>query len=266
MSLRLAVWKAGAAALAILVLAGCDALPGRPRQTNRSALPSHITAFTELYGQFCAGCHGADGRLGAARPLNDPVYLALVPRDRLRQIIAQSVPGTMMPAFAASAGGALTEAQIDALVGEMLSRWGGPSGLSPPPDVPLPPYDGEAGDPQRGEEVYAAACAECHGSEGKGGPKGGPIADAAYLALVSDQALRTAVIAGRIDLGMPDWRGDIPGQPLTPQQIADVVAWLAAQRRPVMGRSASAPGAGADDTEGFDAQEVREDGDAARQR
>jgi hypothetical protein len=65
------------------------------------------------------------------------------------------------------------------------------------------------------------------------------VVDAAYLALVSDQALRTAVIAGRTDLGMPDWREDIPGQPLTPQQISDVVAWLAARRGPVVGRSGS---------------------------
>jgi mono/diheme cytochrome c family protein len=89
--------------------------------------------------------------------------------------------------------------------------------------------------------VYAASCAGCHGAEGRGGSKGGPVVDPAYLALVSDQALRTAVIAGRTDLGMPDWRGDAAGRPLTPQQISDVVAWLASQRRPPAGR----PGAGA---------------------
>jgi cytochrome c oxidase cbb3-type subunit 3/ubiquinol-cytochrome c reductase cytochrome c subunit len=38
---------------------------------------------------------------------------------------------------------------------------------------------------------------------------------------------------------MPDWREDIPGQPLTPQQISDVVAWLTSQRQPVVGRSGS---------------------------
>jgi cytochrome c oxidase cbb3-type subunit 3/ubiquinol-cytochrome c reductase cytochrome c subunit len=65
------------------------------------------------------------------------------------------------------------------------------------------------------------------------------VADASYLALVSDQYLRTTVIAGRIDLGMPDWRGYTPGQPLTSREIADVVAWLIAQRRPVPGRPAS---------------------------
>jgi cytochrome c oxidase cbb3-type subunit 3/ubiquinol-cytochrome c reductase cytochrome c subunit len=60
------------------------------------------------------------------------------------------------------------------------------------------------------------------------------------LALVTDQYLRTTVIAGRVDLGMPDWRGYLAGQALTAQQIADVVAWLAAQRRSVPGRPVQA--------------------------
>jgi cytochrome c oxidase cbb3-type subunit 3/ubiquinol-cytochrome c reductase cytochrome c subunit len=53
---------------------------------------------------------------------------------------------------------------------------------------------------------------------------------------VSDQYLRTTVIAGRTDLGMPDWRGYVQGQPLTGQQVSDVVTWLASERRPVTGR------------------------------
>src|SRR2546426_7252644 len=57
-----------------------------------------------------------------------------------------------------------------------------------------------------------------------------------YLALVSDQGLRTTVIVGRPDLGMPDWRGYVRGQPLSPEHVADVTAWLVAQRRPVPGR------------------------------
>jgi mono/diheme cytochrome c family protein len=235
--------------LALLTLAGCDAMPGRPRQSDRPVLPSEVTAFTALYGQHCAGCHGADGRLGAARPLNDPIYLALVPQERLRQIIAQGVPGTAMPAFVASAGGTLTEAQIGALLSGMLGRWGQ---LSAVKDLALPPYaTTEAvaggvspGDPERGWEVYAVACAGCHGADGRGGRQGGSVVDAAYLALVSDQALRTAVVAGRTDLGMPDWRGDVPGQPLTPQQIVDVVAWLASHRVPVIGRASPTAQAG----------------------
>ncbi len=223
-----------------LVLVACDSLPGRPNMAKREGLPSQVMAFDALYKRNCAGCHGADGRLGAARPLNDPVYLALVSADRLRKIIREGVPGTLMPALGASAGGDLTDAQIDALATAMVARWGRPDAAQ---GVTLPPYEVQAdrsspATMERGALIYASACARCHGAEGKGGPKAGSIVDPSYLALVSDQSLRTTVIAGRPDLGKPDWREDIPGQPLTPQQIADLVAWIAGQRRPVPGRPA----------------------------
>jgi cytochrome c oxidase cbb3-type subunit III len=242
MSRRGATYVIAVMAPVMMALVGCDAMPGRPQPADQPTLPSQVMGFAELYGQSCAGCHGTDGRLGAARPLHDPIYLTLVPPDRLRLIVAQGVPGTAMPGFAPAAGGPLTEAQVDALLHEMLKRWTHPS---PSPGVPLPPYAAEdavangsgPGDPEQGLKVYAEACASCHGAEGKGGAKGGSVVDAAYLSLVSDQALRTAVIAGRTDLGMPDWRSYIPGQPLTAQQISDVVAWLVSQRQPVVGRS-----------------------------
>jgi mono/diheme cytochrome c family protein len=244
MTRRISTIIVASAAMAVFVLLGCDAMPGRPRQAAQPLLPSQVMAFSTLYGQNCAGCHGAEGNLGAARPLNDPLYLALVGADRLRQIIAQGVPGTSMPGFAADAGGALTEPQINALVSEMLKYWNRPSRVL---EVPLPPYDAAGaiingsgpGHPDQGSKVFTEACARCHGADGNGGDTGGSVVDAAYLTLVSDQALRTAVIAGRTDLGMPDWREDIPGQPLTPQQISDVVAWLAARREPVVGRQVS---------------------------
>ena len=102
----------------------------------------------------------------------------------------------------------------------------------------MPAYDtkAESGDAERGKAVYAAACASCHGPDGRGGPKGGAVTDPSYLSLVSDQYLRTTVIAGRTDLGMPDWRGVAAGQALSGAQISDVVAWLVSERRPVPGR------------------------------
>lgn len=224
-----------------LGFAACDALPGRPAVANREVVPSQVTTFDVLYGRNCAGCHGADGRLGAARSLNDPVYLALVSADRLRTIIGEGVAGTSMPAFRNRSGGDLTDAQVDALAKGMLSRWGRADAVA---STTVPPYEGPgkgpgAGDRERGAVVFASACARCHGPEGKGGPTTGSIVDPSYLALVSDQSLRTTVIAGRPDLGKPDWRNDLPGQPLTPQQISDLVAWLVSHRRPVPGRPES---------------------------
>jgi cytochrome c oxidase cbb3-type subunit 3/ubiquinol-cytochrome c reductase cytochrome c subunit len=54
--------------------------------------------------------------------------------------------------------------------------------------------------------------------------------DGSFLGLVSDQGLRTTIIAGRPDIGQPDWKSDVSGRPLTAQDVSDVVAWLAAQR------------------------------------
>jgi cytochrome c oxidase cbb3-type subunit 3/ubiquinol-cytochrome c reductase cytochrome c subunit len=59
--------------------------------------------------------------------------------------------------------------------------------------------------------------------------KVGSIVDESYLALVSDQALRSFTIAGLPAGVMPDWRTDA-AVPMTDQQITDVVAWLATKR------------------------------------
>ena len=68
----------------------------------------------------------------------------------------------------------------------------------------------------------------------RAGRRAGSIVDPAYLALVSDQALRTTVIAGRPDLGMPDWRE------LHRRSAADAPADL---RRRGLARRATAAGA-----------------------
>jgi cytochrome c oxidase cbb3-type subunit 3/ubiquinol-cytochrome c reductase cytochrome c subunit len=224
--------------LLALSLAGCDIPPGGAgARDQRETPPTQVATFHALYSQQCAGCHGRDGRLGAARPLNDAVYLALVPAPRLRQVIAEGVPGTAQAAFAMSAGGALTDEQIDALVQGLLATWARPDATQ---GVSVPPYAAKLGDPERGSAVFAAACASCHGADGGGGAKARSVVDPSYLALVSDQYLRTTVIAGRADLGMPDWRGQIAGRALSPAEISDVVAWLVTKRTPVPGR----PGGG----------------------
>ena len=47
---------------------GCDRLPGRPTESERPLRPSEVTEFAVLYGENCAGCHGADasGDVGPA--------------------------------------------------------------------------------------------------------------------------------------------------------------------------------------------------------
>jgi mono/diheme cytochrome c family protein len=196
--------------------------------------PDRVTDFNSLYAQNCSGCHGPDGKGGAAIGLGDPVYLAFADAATIRRVTADGVAGTSMPAFAQHSGGMLTDAQIDVIVGGIRTRWAKPDITR---DVGAPPYAAQSpGDPKRGAYVYAAYCSSCHGAEGHGGPRASSVTDGSYLALVSDQYLRTNVLAGRPELGAPDWRGDVPGKPMAAVDISDVVAWLAAQREQFPGQ------------------------------
>ena len=220
--------------VAVLALVGCNRMPGRPRPGPEVVRPDEVLDFNTLYKPNCSGCHGAEGRGGPAVSLADPVYLGLVDDATLRRVTANGVPGTPMPAFARSAGGTLTDPQIDVLVQESRARWAKPGalgGASPPSYLASAP-----GDAGRGAEVYETFCASCHGPDGKGRDKAGSIVDGSYLALVSDQGLRTTVIVGVPDLGAPDWQSDVPGRPMSAQEISDVVAWLVARRQQFPGQ------------------------------
>jgi mono/diheme cytochrome c family protein len=225
------------AVAAILTLAGCDGLPGRPSVREEVVRPEQVLNFDTLYKQICSGCHGADGKGGASIALRDPVYLAIADDATIRKVAAGGVPGTQMIPFAQSKGGMLTDDQIGVLVQGIRAV---ARADVPRADVPrdgLPPYATQSpGDPQRGAAVYATFCARCHGPNGQGGKGGSSIADGAYLSLVSDQYLRTIVIAGRPELGAPDWRGDVTGRAMSAAEISDVIAWLTS-RRPSSQRS-----------------------------
>jgi mono/diheme cytochrome c family protein len=210
---------------ALAVTTACDA--HRPADPEVIA-PDKITNFSLLYSRNCAGCHGSDGKGGAAIGLGDPVYLAIADDSSIRRVTAEGVPGTSMPAFAQHSGGALTDDQVNFIVRGIRTRWARPDalrGANPPPYAAQSP-----GDSKRGAAVYGIYCSSCHGDQGHGGKQASSIVDGSFLALVSDQYLRTAVIAGRPELGAPDWRGDVPGRPMSPEDVSDVVAWLVAQR------------------------------------
>lgn len=227
-----------AALLSVIVLSGCGSPPGQPGTSPEVLAPAEVADFRALYVENCAGCHGAEGRGGAAMALADPVYLAIADDASIRKVIANGVKGTSMPSFAQSAGGMLTDKQIDILITEMRSRWGKPGildGTNPPSYAAK-----SAGNAQQGEVAYGTYCASCHGTQGQGGHKGSAITNDSFLALVSDQGLRTIVIAGRPELGAPDWRGNAPGKPMSDEEITDVVAWMASHRVQTPGQPYSA--------------------------
>src|ERR1700738_1623430 len=171
---------------AVLLCAACDSASGRPGPDSELVSPDQIMQFDILYAQNCAGCHGTGGNGGAAIALRDPVFLAIADDSAIHNVTSNGVRGTPMPAFAQSAGGMLTDRQIDALVRGIRS-WAKPNALrdtTPPPYAALAP-----GDAQRGADAYRTFCFSCHGADGRGASKASSIVDGSYLTLVSDQQL-----------------------------------------------------------------------------
>jgi len=215
------------AVLSLVLLSACSAPNGQPLTGSEPVAPSQIADFGTLYAQNCAACHGAEGRGGASIALANPVYLAIVDQNALHNVVANGVHGTSMPAFAQSAGGALTDRQLTILADQIEARWSRPQEFA---EVILPPYSADPGDPEQGHAVFNGYCSRCHGADGTGASKGASVVDPGFLALVSDQSLRSSVIAGRADQNVPDWRSDSPDHAMTPQEISDVVAWLSSHR------------------------------------
>ncbi|HUN84188.1 MAG TPA: c-type cytochrome [Terracidiphilus sp.] len=225
-------------ALALLALSaasldGCGHVPGDP--PNSIPRPTDVTDFATLYSENCSACHGVNGQNGPAIDLANPEYQALVDDAALRKWISGGMPGTEMAAFAQSAGGMLAERQVNALITGMRRHWLQSNffrGATPPAYA-----QSETGDPSRGQQDYQARCAVCHS------PSSQQIISPNYLSLVGNQALRSVIIAGRPDIGQPDWRHDGPGAkattPLSAEEVDDIVSYLGSLRNPAPEQAAS---------------------------
>jgi cytochrome c oxidase cbb3-type subunit 3 len=217
------------AAVLLSALTGCGAFAGHPRVEQPPVRPEDVMDFHALFEQNCQACHGAGGQNGPAMDLANPEFQALVDDNTLREIISNGLKGTQMPAWSHEAGGMLTDRQIGAIIAGMRQEWAKPNaygGATPPPfEQP------QGGDVKHGQQAYQARCASCH----KGSDRE-QVTSPVYLSLVSDQALRSIIIAGRPDIGQPDWRHDTAngaeGQPLSGQDVTDIVAWLGSLRNP----------------------------------
>lgn len=215
-------------ALFALASVGCNHLPGKPGFRPETQRPDQTQDFAVLYKTNCSACHGEQGKNGPSFPLNNPVYLTWAGQDMLRGIVSNGVAHRLMPAFGQSAGGMLTDRQVEAIVNGIMTHWGQPNvliGQNPPAYAAT-----TQGDAVQGKVVFQTYCAQCHGAYGKGLSGTGSIVDPSYLALISSRGLRDIVVAGMRGENMPDWRGDIAGKPMTDKEVTDVVAWLVSQR------------------------------------
>jgi mono/diheme cytochrome c family protein len=220
-----------------LALAGCRSAPGRPLPGSEAIRPDQVLDFPTLYAENCAACHGEHCQNGAAISLANPVYLAYAGAADVQRITSDGVAGTLMPPFAKSKGGMLTDRQIAVLVQGMMNAWAKPAAED---GEPVPAYTASGpGKAVNGEQVFTSFCARCHGADGTGstvaGGQAGSLVDPAYLALISDAGLRSILVAGQPEQGMPNYLSD-GSRPLTEPEITDAVAFLAQHRTATPGQ------------------------------
>jgi mono/diheme cytochrome c family protein len=188
---------------------------GKPSIDDKPLTPSEILDFDTLYAQRCAGCHGNDGVGSGSIALHDPALLTIIDKETLRTIIRDG-RGELMPSFQANTGNPLSDAQIDVIVSGMIEGWSSDS----PPWASGRRYAFEQGKATRGKGAFVDMCGVCHGNDGMGASAGSVIMPA-YLELVSPQYLRTVILCGRPELGMPPLAGKIDDR-----TIDDIVTWL----------------------------------------
>ncbi|WP_300395416.1 cytochrome-c oxidase, cbb3-type subunit III [Henriciella sp.] len=135
-------------------------------ETDRSLQQFAMAAGESAFGDNCATCHGAGGRGAKGYPtLADDIWLWSGTLDGIEYTLRHGIrheedPETrfsIMPAFGRD--GLLTRAQIDDVASYVFDISGRDVG------------DDEA--VERGQEIFAAQCAVCHGENGTGDRKVG---------------------------------------------------------------------------------------------
>jgi mono/diheme cytochrome c family protein len=246
-----AMRRAGAL-LGLLLLGLVAASPGMPAgesgalpvsltpSTIRTASPDLLALGQRLYETQCAACHGPEGRGdGEAAYLLYPKprdftagKFALtstwerVPTDEdLYRTISRGMPGSAMPSW-----GHLGEEERWALVHYVKSLVPQPWTIAPPADPkdeggagagvirvpPEPPFTPQAR--ARALELYADACASCHGKTGKGDGADDQKDDKGYPTRPRDLTLG-------VFKGSPEpvqlYRRIVAGMPGTPMPMSD---------------------------------------------
>ncbi|MBX3192132.1 MAG: c-type cytochrome [Labilithrix sp.] len=202
---------ASSAPVASAVASPKDAAP------EAAADPAAVVARGQKqYEKFCGFCHGAGGQgyvADEAPALANEDFLALATDDFIRQAIVNGRPGTTMSAWSVARGGPLSYDDASAIVA-YVRTW--QKGKLDESERAI----GSSASSDRGQKLYAARCASCHGAKGSGG-KHNALSNAELLASASDTFLARTIERGRKGTPMPAF-----GETLSKDQIDDLVALL----------------------------------------
>ena len=185
---------------------------------------------SQLYGQYCALCHGASGegyRSDMADALSNQQFLATASDLLLRTSIARGRPGTPMSAWGNARGGPLSDPQVYA-----IARWIRNWQTAPSIPVDVIHVDGSS---ERAQPQWDVRCASCHGPKGQGGTYMS-VSNPEFLAVAGEGFLRWALAKGRSDTAMLGFESE-----LTAQSIDDLVVLIRSWRTPVSDQPYQAP-------------------------
>ncbi|HXI02816.1 MAG TPA: c-type cytochrome [Candidatus Saccharimonadales bacterium] len=182
----------------------------------------------EVYRRYCASCHG-DGTYGRwdktfgrfVPAVRGPSLQATAGRAYLESQIAKGRPGTQMPAWEKDAGG-LMDSEIEAVAAYIQS----PPAGKPEPIAPQEARIPAEGDPGRGDHLFNAYCAGCHGAAGRGGvaPE---VGNPSFLQAASDELIVTTIRNGRLRTAMPSFQPRAAGAlSLNDTDLGDLLAYL----------------------------------------
>jgi len=204
-------WLAVVVAMAALVGLGRSAATAADVELSETQRQVAET----IYANQCATCHAADGQ-GRVMPGTDVEAPPLtgdagmtVPYLDLTLRVGRMPPPEHDPFDNRHRAVAVTDEEREALVAYLADVFDIPG------DIPQVPE----GDPATGREIYAANCAQCHGSTGAGGVAGAgawtpPLVD--YDAVVIAEAIRVGPFE------MPRFAEE----QISDEEIGDIAAFL----------------------------------------
>jgi len=198
--------------------------PGRAQEGDDNGT---LEQGAQLFLENCAICHGFDGqgRIGANLAKD---WSSVQPNLRIKSVISNGVPGSLMPAWSQENGGPLADSEINAIVEYILSWQTGnipivPIPLETFPEDTLVAPPGVTGDPNFGAGLFAINCANCHGKNGEG--RVGAVLAKDWPSIRPDLKIKSTIERGVEGTAMPAWSKEYGG-PLFEDDINDLIAYI----------------------------------------